>query len=70
MKTLEDQVERLVQVFELIGKPARGKTCPAIDGILEDTTVRGGRAPDAYRRRFRELIPRSQPSVARRLTPT
>ena len=32
----EGQVERLVQVFELLGKPARGKTCPAIDGILEE----------------------------------
>lgn len=32
----ETQVERLQQVFELIGKPARGKTCPAIDGILEE----------------------------------
>lgn len=32
----EMQVERLQQVFELIGKPARGKTCPAIDGILEE----------------------------------
>ncbi len=30
------QVERLQQVFELIGKPARGKTCPAIDGIIEE----------------------------------
>ncbi|MGQ3215755.1 YciE/YciF ferroxidase family protein [Shinella sp.] len=32
----EVQVERLVQVFEILGKPARGKTCPAIDGILEE----------------------------------
>lgn len=32
----EMQVERLQQVFELIGKPARGKTCPAIDGIIEE----------------------------------
>ena len=32
----EGQVDRLEQVFELIGKPARGKTCPAIDGILEE----------------------------------
>jgi len=32
----EGQVERLEQVFELLGKPARGKTCPAIDGILEE----------------------------------
>ena len=32
----EAQVQRLEQVFELLGKPARGKTCPAIDGILEE----------------------------------
>ena len=32
----EGQVERLEQVFELIGKSARGKTCPAIDGIIEE----------------------------------
>ncbi len=30
------QIERLHQVFELIGKPARGKTCPAIEGIIEE----------------------------------
>jgi ferritin-like metal-binding protein YciE len=32
----EGQVDRLEQVFELIGQSARGKTCPAIDGILEE----------------------------------
>ena len=32
----EGQVERLTQVFEIIDKPAKGKTCPAIDGILEE----------------------------------
>ena len=32
----EAQVERLEQVFNILGKPARGKTCPAIDGILEE----------------------------------
>jgi ferritin-like metal-binding protein YciE len=32
----EGQVERLEQVFDLLDKPARGKTCPAIDGILEE----------------------------------
>ena len=32
----EGQIERLDQVFELIGKPAKGKKCPAIDGILEE----------------------------------
>jgi len=32
----EGQVERLQQVFELLGKRAQAKTCPAIDGILEE----------------------------------
>jgi ferritin-like metal-binding protein YciE len=32
----EGQIERLEQVFELIGKPARGKTCDAIQGILDE----------------------------------
>ena len=32
----EGQVERLEQVFELIDKPARGKTCEAIQGILDE----------------------------------
>ena len=32
----EGQVERLEQIFELIDKPARGKTCDAIQGILDE----------------------------------
>ena len=32
----QGQVERLQQVFEIIGKRAQGKTCPAIDGIVEE----------------------------------
>ncbi len=32
----EGQVQRLEQIFELLGKPARGKTCDAIEGILEE----------------------------------
>ncbi|BCH05521.1 YciE/YciF family protein (plasmid) [Mesorhizobium sp. 131-2-5] len=32
----EGQVERLEEVFEILGTAARGKTCPAIDGILEE----------------------------------
>jgi ferritin-like metal-binding protein YciE len=32
----EEQVERLEQIFESMDKPARGKTCPAIDGIIEE----------------------------------
>jgi ferritin-like metal-binding protein YciE len=41
----EGHVERLEQVFELLGKPARGKTCPAIDGILEE----GAEVMDEYK---------------------
>jgi ferritin-like metal-binding protein YciE len=32
----EQQVERLEQVFELLGEGARGKNCPAIIGIIEE----------------------------------
>lgn len=32
----EGQVERLEQIFELLDKPARGKTCDAILGIIEE----------------------------------
>ncbi|OLP62711.1 hypothetical protein BJF93_21960 [Xaviernesmea oryzae] len=32
----EGQIERLQQVFELVGKPARGKTCEAIQGIIAE----------------------------------
>ncbi len=32
----EGQVERLEQVFELIDKPARGKTCEAMQGLLDE----------------------------------
>ncbi|MBS0532061.1 MAG: ferritin-like domain-containing protein [Proteobacteria bacterium] len=32
----EGQVDRLEQIFELLDKPARGKTCDAILGILDE----------------------------------
>ncbi|NVP58349.1 ferritin-like domain-containing protein [Mycoplana rhizolycopersici] len=32
----QGQVERLEQVFEMLGKPARGKTCEAIQGIISE----------------------------------
>ncbi len=32
----EHQVERLQQVFEHLGKRARGQTCEAINGIIEE----------------------------------
>ena len=36
LEETEGHVERLEQVFELIGKPARGKTCDAIIGIIDE----------------------------------
>lgn len=32
----EGQIDRLEQVFDIIGKSPRGKTCEAINGILEE----------------------------------
>jgi ferritin-like metal-binding protein YciE len=32
----EDHVERLEQIFEMLDKPARGKTCDAIQGIVDE----------------------------------
>jgi ferritin-like metal-binding protein YciE len=32
----EGQVERLEEIFKLIDKPARGKKCDAIEGILDE----------------------------------
>jgi ferritin-like metal-binding protein YciE len=32
----EDQVARIEQIFEMLEKPARGKTCPAILGLVEE----------------------------------
>jgi len=32
----EGQVERLEQIFEMMEKAARGKTCPAILGLIEE----------------------------------
>lgn len=32
----EGQLERLQQVFEIFGKRAVAKTCPAIDGLIEE----------------------------------
>ena len=34
----EGQVARLEQIFEMIGKAARGKRCPAMDGLVEEAT--------------------------------
>jgi ferritin-like metal-binding protein YciE len=34
----EGQIERLERIFDLLGKPARGKKCDAIEGILDEGT--------------------------------
>jgi len=36
MEETQAQIQRLEQVFEALGLPAKGKKCPAIDGILEE----------------------------------
>src|SRR6195952_658671 len=36
LEETEGHIDRLEQVFEIIGSPARGKTCDAILGILEE----------------------------------
>lgn len=48
----EGHVVRLEQVFEMLGKRAQAKTCPAIDGILDEgdevlETFKGSPAIDA-----------------------
>jgi ferritin-like metal-binding protein YciE len=48
----EGQIERLEQIFELLDKPARGKKCDAIEGILDEgkeimTEYKGTSALDA-----------------------
>lgn len=37
-KETQEHISRLEQVFDAIGRTARGKNCPAIDGILEEGT--------------------------------
>jgi ferritin-like metal-binding protein YciE len=48
----QGHVERLDQVFDALGKPARGKTCEAIQGILDEgkevmEEYKGSKALDA-----------------------
>jgi len=35
----EEHIERLEKVFDLLGKPARGKKCEAIEGIIDEGKV-------------------------------
>ncbi len=36
LQETEGHVDRLEQIFDLLGKPARGKTCEAIIGIIDE----------------------------------
>ncbi|MDQ6862079.1 MAG: ferritin-like domain-containing protein [Verrucomicrobiota bacterium] len=36
LEVTQGQVERLEQVFEVLGKPAKAKTCKAMQGLLEE----------------------------------
>jgi ferritin-like metal-binding protein YciE len=36
LEETEGQIDRLKQVFGIFGKRAQGKTCPAIEGIIEE----------------------------------
>ena len=52
LQETEGQVERLEQVFEQLDKPARGKTCEAVQGMVEEakevmSEFKGSEALDA-----------------------
>ena len=42
----EKQVQRLEQIFELIGKSPKGTKCPAIDGIIDEAKDIAGEVSD------------------------
>jgi ferritin-like metal-binding protein YciE len=47
----QGQVERLKQIFEMIGQPAKGKTCEAMRGIIdEDQQIMERAEADANRK--------------------
>lgn len=46
LKETEGQIERLRQVFKLHGVEEKGVTCPAIDGIIEETNDIAGEVED------------------------
>ena len=43
----QGQIERIQQVFEILGKRAQGVTCEAINGILEESAELLEEAPEA-----------------------
>jgi ferritin-like metal-binding protein YciE len=46
LRETENQVRRLDQVFQMLGKTPKGVNCPAIDGIIEETNEIVGEVAD------------------------
>jgi len=46
LRETETHVKRLEQVFELLGKKAKGVDCPAIDGIIKEAKEVAGEVAD------------------------
>jgi len=46
LRETEGQIERLKQVFELIGESPKAATCPAIDGIIKEANEVAGDIAD------------------------
>ena len=56
----EQQVDRLRQVFEILGKRAQGKTCEAINGLMEESEALLEMAPQPSPVRDAGLIATAQ----------
>ena len=46
LRETENHVKRLEQVFDLLGKKAKGVDCPAIDGIIKEAKEVAGEVDD------------------------
>ena len=46
LRETEGQIARLERVFEMIGQPAKGATCPAIEGIIKEANEVAGEIAD------------------------
>ena len=46
MKEKPKPIKRLEQVFQMIGQPAKGVDCPAIDGIIKEANHVAGEVDD------------------------
>ncbi len=48
LEETQEQIQRLEKVFEMLGKPARGKKCVAMQGLIEEgKEIMEEEAPDA-----------------------